>query len=244
MSWDVVVAVPARDEEQHVGAAVRALRAAVADARRAGLLRRCTVELVAHDCRDATETVARACVAADPGWRVSSDRDATTVGEVRDRALRRGLMRLGGRPDQTWLLSTDADTEVGPDWVARILVEAAAHEVQAVVGLADLDRWHGRSETRAGYDDLVAAGWVSRGPTHEHDHVYGANLAVRADAYLASGGFPHVGTGEDQGLVDALAASGVPVLRTRTVTVVTSGRLRGRAERGLAGLLTRLDGAV
>ncbi len=68
----------------------------------------------------------------------------------------------------------------------------------------------------------------------------GANLAVRADAYLDCGGFPIVGHGEDQLLVDDLARRGHRVARTRNVRVRTSGRLAGRADRGLAAHLHRL----
>ncbi|MGN6129846.1 MAG: hypothetical protein ACTHOK_05840, partial [Nocardioidaceae bacterium] len=81
----------------------------------------------------------------------------------------------------------------------------------------------------------------ARSGLHQHAHVSGATLAVRADAYLAVGGFPHVAHGEDQRLVDTLAARDLPVLRTRTVTVITSGRLEGRADHGLAALLRALE---
>ena len=80
-----------------------------------------------------------------------------------------------------------------------------------------------------------------RDALHQHDHVYGANLAVRADAYLDVGGFPHAVHGEDRALLDALVAAGHPVLRTRSIAVTTSGRLRGRAAGGLAEHLAVLD---
>jgi hypothetical protein len=81
----------------------------------------------------------------------------------------------------------------------------------------------------------------AEGDLHRHDHVYGANLAVRADAYLDVGGFPQAVHGEDQALVDALAARGHRLLRTRDISVVTSGRLHGRARDGLAAHLLRLE---
>ncbi|MEO5709728.1 MAG: hypothetical protein ABIQ59_07890 [Nocardioidaceae bacterium] len=74
-----------------------------------------------------------------------------------------------------------------------------------------------------------------------HGHVHGANLAVRADAYLDVGGFPGAVHGEDQALVDALVARGHRLLRTREISVVTSGRLVGRAQDGLADHLRRLE---
>jgi hypothetical protein len=47
--------------------------------------------------------------------------------------------------------------------------------------------------------------------------------------------------GEDQALVDALAARGHALLRTRAITVTTSGRLRGRAPGGLAERLASIE---
>ena len=140
----------------------------------------------------------------------------------------------------TWVLSTDADTRVAPGWVGDILVEAARARAVGVVGLAPLDAWQGGPAGAASYERLLAAK-MREDPVHQHDHVYGANLAVRADAYLDVGGFSHVRHGEDQALVDALAARGHALLRTRTIAVTTSGRLRGRASGGLADRLARID---
>jgi hypothetical protein len=65
---------------------------------------------------------------------------------------------------------------------------------------------------------------------------------VRADAYLAVGGFPGAVHAEDQKLVDALEEAGYGIARTRRLTVTTSGRLHGRAAGGLADELRRLSG--
>jgi LmbE family N-acetylglucosaminyl deacetylase len=75
----------------------------------------------------------------------------------------------------------------------------------------------------------------------EHRHVYGANLGVRADAYLAVGGFPADGAGEDHGLWERLRAAGYPLVSPASPRVTTSARLHGRAEGGLADLLLSLQ---
>jgi hypothetical protein len=87
------------------------------------------------------------------------------------------------------------------------------------------------------YREVVEAGLVGSG----HRHVYGANLGVRADAYLAVGGFPGDGAGEDHGLWTRLRAAGYPVISSAASRVTTSARLRGRAEGGLADLLRSLQ---
>ena len=242
----VVVVVPARDEQEAIGDTLRGVCDSLDRARRSGLVEASAVEVVAHRCTDATEARARAVLrghAAPFGTHVVADEDSVSVGQVRDRAVRRGLGRLEHRPRDTWVLSTDADTRVGPGWVTDILTAAASTGVVGVVGLARLDGWYGGPAGAAAYEAVIAAKMRSSpaDPLHQHDHVYAANLAVRADAYLDVGGFSHLAHGEDQALVDALAARGRPLLRTRTVVVTTSGRLVGRAGGGLAEHLARLD---
>lgn len=243
MSSDVVVVVPAQDEERLVGPTLRDVCDSLDLARRRGLVNACTVEVVAHRCTDATAVRARAALLGRHRGQVTRDDRSGTVGEVRDSGARRGLDRLAAHPARTWVLSTDADTLVGAEWVSRILTASAEASAVGVVGLAALDRWRGTAQAEAAYGRLLRSKTYdgNRGLLHQHDHVYGANLAVRADAYLDVGGFPHVPHGEDQALVDALAARGHRLLRTRSVTVVTSGRLRGRATHGLAHHLARLD---
>ena len=236
----VVVVVPARDESGSVAATVRDVAVSVDLARHRGLVSGSAIEVVAHRCLDDTADRARAALAGRADATVTRDHDSVSVGQVRDRGVRRALPRLDDRPGDTWVLSTDADTRVGATWVTDILTEAARTRVVAVVGLAPLDAWRGSDIARTAYAAVLAEK-MRDDPVHQHDHVYGANLAVRADAYLAVGGFSHLVHGEDQRIVDDLDRHGFPLLRTRHVTVTTSGRLRGRAVEGLAAHLARLD---
>jgi hypothetical protein len=79
------------------------------------------------------------------------------------------------------------------------------------------------------------------GPSH--GHVYGANLGIRGDAYLAVGGFPSGGPGEDHGLWAALSRAGYPLVAPTSLRVRTSPRMVGRARGGLADLLRELHDA-
>ena len=238
---DVVVAVPARDEQHTVARTVRDVRRALEVARGLTYVRHLTMEVVAHRCSDATALVAERALGRD--GEVALDETSWCVGQVRDRGVRRALARLGGPHDDTWVLSTDADTRVGAGWVVDVLTSARRVDAVAVVGLASLDRWRGTPEGAVEYARLLAGGLRPGDPLHQHDHVYGANLAVRADAYLAVGGFPAVPHGEDQALVDRLQLSGYRLLRTAQVTVRTSGRLAARAAGGLADRLTSVEEA-
>jgi hypothetical protein len=235
----VVVTIPARDEEATVGQTVRDVRLALEVARTLTYVRHATIEVVAHRCRDATAGVAAR--ALDRDGEVSVDEASWSVGQVRDLGVRRALHRLGSPPADTWVLSTDADTRVGAGWVVDVLAHARRARAVGVVGLTLLDRWRGSPGGRAAYDRLLASGLRTGDALHQHDHVYGANLAVRADAYLAVGGFPAVPHGEDQALVDRLAVTGHRLLRTSELTVRTSGRLVARATGGLADRLLSME---
>jgi len=199
------------------------------------------VVVVAHRCSDESIAEARSVVGPElPGVVLVFDHEAD-VGHVRDTGARVGLALLRAAPaEATWILCTDADTVVPQDWVTSCLSEAAAADAHCVVGLAHLDAWRGSAESEASYAALIEAK-ICAGT---HEHVYGANLAIRSDAYLAVGGFPARGHGEDRRLVDALQRSGYSVLRTLSVTVTTSGRTVGRASNGLADLLRELDAST
>ncbi len=234
--------IPAHDEGLVIGATVRSVAEALRHARRRGVIGAGVIQVVAHRCSDDTaERASAAMSAAAVDYEVMQDVRSTGIGAVRDAAARRGLDRLGAHVSQCWIFSTDADTLVPRDWVTSILERARRRTAQAVVGMTELDRFRGTRQARQAYRRLLAAKLVDGDELREHDHVYGANLAVRADAYLMVGGFPHVAHGEDQALVDSLLGHGVRVLRSRKVVVTTSGRLHGRADGGLATLLRRLD---
>lgn len=235
----VAVVVPAHQEERSVGRCVASVRRALEHAHRRGLLSDSRVVVVAHRCTDATARTA--ADALPPGGVVLLDDESSSVGEVRARGVAVALRMLGTPPARTWILNTDADTLVPVTWVTRLLREAGRHRSRTVVGLARLDRWRGSLRGWAAYRALVRSGLRQRRGLHQHDHVYGANLAVRADAYGEAGGFEACAVAEDHRLVQRLVAHGHPVLRTRAVTVRTSGRREGRAAGGLADRIVALD---
>lgn len=252
----VGVVVPARDEEHHIGRCLRSLRRALGE-----LPGQVTtaVTVVLDRCRDRTPeevaTVLRGWpeasalrVGAVGGHRARASPGGSGpvhivagsgVGALRHLGLGHCLERLGSHPPAgTWLLSTDADTTVPPDWVLAHLRLAAAGAV-AVAGLADLDGTADLSAVaRRRYRRLVREGIDGT----DHRHVYAANLGVRADAYLAVDGFPVDGSGEDHGLWWRLAEAGHRLARPTSVRVRTSARVRGRAAGGLADLLHALHG--
>lgn len=219
----VGVVVPARDEQPTIRPCLRALSAALSILPSTVDIQIC---VVADRCRDDTARLAATELACAHGT-VLTNRRHLTIGEVRALGVRDVLGRLGGYPDSSvWLLSTDADTVVRPDWVSHHLrlADGGAHAVAGLAALSD------------GSPMPVSA------PRPEgHGNVYAANLGVRADAYLAVGGFRAVTSGEDQDLWRRLERAGYRCRYANQPVVLTSARRHGRAPGGLADLLAKLD---
>lgn len=242
----VGIVVPVCDEEERIGACLLSLKRAVQALPKGTAV---AVTVVLDQCSDSTPHRVAVSIADWPEAEVIVAHDTLVrllvanvgsgadVGALRALGLRQALARLAPhRPDQTWLLSTDADTTVPPNWACAHL-ELAAAGAHGVAGLADLDDGsHLPPDVLARYGAIVAGGLHGR----RHEHVYGANLGFRADAYLAVGGFPVEGPSEDHGLWWRLAAAGYRLEHPSTVRVTTSARVRGRAEGGLADLLHAL----
>lgn len=232
----VVVALPVRDEEELLPACLASLAAAAARVREAtartrGVAVRVDVVVALDRCTDGS-----AVVAARHRVRVV-ELAAGSVGAARRLAAATGLAAVtarGGSPSSTWLCSTDADTVVPPHWLVR--------QLEAAEGGADLVL--GTVEPHDLPAPLHRAWWRRHHLAEGHPHVHAANLGVRADAYLAVGGFEDLPEHEDVDLVDRLRRSGAAVVATDRTRVRTSGRLRGRTPHGFAGYLAALGGAA
>ncbi|HEY4460587.1 MAG TPA: glycosyltransferase [Pseudonocardiaceae bacterium] len=228
----VGVAIPARDEAELIGPCLRHLRAALAEL--PARIER-AVCVVADRCADDTARLARTEFAGWRGARIHLNSRPLCLGEVRDLAFRQlGAALAGHDPAHTLLLSSDADTTVELDWATAHL-RLAERGWHAAAGLAELAQPL-PSSVAARYAAVRAR---SHGP-HGHGNVYGANLAVRADVYAAVGGFAPLVTGEDQDLWRRLVAAGFRAVYATEPVVRTSARHDGRAEGGVAALLSRL----
>ena len=160
---------------------------------------------------------------------------ARNVGAARAAGHGRAAAADGGyRPAAVWLATTDADTVVPPGWLRRQL-RYASQGWDVVLGTVTVTDWDGHPpHTPAAFAALYEFG---DGP---HPHVHGANLGIRASAYLAAGGFRSLRTAEDHALLAAVTEAGCPVLQASDITVETSARRQARAPRGFGHLLRRL----
>lgn len=226
---DVVVAVPARDEEDALGACLDSLLLARAGLRAVRPAVGVEVVLVLDRCTDrsaaiaATRPVTVRCL------------DAGSVGAARSAAVQEGLgrvLRRGGRAETTWLAMTDADCVVPASWLAEH-VALAERGVDLVVGTV---------EPTGDLDPGLLAAWHARHVLRDgHEHVHGANLGVRADAYVEAGGFSPLPLHEDVALVAAVRGSGRRWVSTDRTRVLTSGRRLGRVDGGFASYLADLE---
>ncbi len=226
----VVVVVPARDEESLVGGCLDALGEAVAHLHASRHTCPVTVVVVLDGCTDATPQV----VARRP-WVHAVTVDLGVVGAVRAVGVAQGLaLRGAGLADErVWLAHTDADTRVPPSWLTTQLA-LAAEGADLVVGSVEPDP--------ADLDPQVREGWHALHVlTDDHHCVHGANLGVRASVYGQVGGFRGLALHEDVDLVRRVRATGAVCRSTDRARVRTSGRRQGRVSGGFADFLAALD---
>ncbi|CAM4113723.1 Undecaprenyl-phosphate 4-deoxy-4-formamido-L-arabinose transferase [Mycobacterium basiliense] len=157
--------------------------------------------------------------------------EARNVGAARAAGFNYASSLCGG-VDKIWYATTDADSRVDPDWLARQLA-AGADMTLGVVRVVDWRRRPPHVVLR------YLRAYDTRGDG-EHDHIHGANMGFSAHAYWRVGGFRALPTGEDVDLVARFERAGYRIHRDPRLSVVTSARARGRAPRGFADHLRRL----
>ena len=252
-----IVAIPAKDEAGHIGACLRALASQRGLAGRNLPSGTFAVVLFVNNSTDATAAQA-GTLRPDLNFALhvvgidlpTADANA---GGARRRAMNIAaeMLEASGRHNGV-LLTTDADTSVPSDWIARNL-SILAEGLDAVAGTFVLDpadearlpvalRERGRYEYR--YRRLL---WemearldpIQHDPWPRHGIASRASLALTLASYRAVGGVPLLSLGEDKALVATLRQHGFRVRHEPSIKVVTSGRLVGRAAGGAADTMRR-----
>lgn len=186
--------------------------------------------VVVSDCSSDRTLEIAAEILGDSGAVVCAE--LGVVGSARALAASVALQRHAGRPEECWFANTDADCEVPPYWLIDQL-RIAGRGVHAVAGIVDVSDFsehlaHVQRRFRETY---------SVAPDGTHPHVHGANMGIRADAYLRAGGWGGLATAEDHDLWGRLQSSGHARLSDARLQVMTSGRRVGRAPQGFADAL-------
>jgi cellulose synthase/poly-beta-1,6-N-acetylglucosamine synthase-like glycosyltransferase len=229
--WSVGIVVPAQNEEDTIEACIES----ILDSCRHAKLKDFRVVVVADGCRDLTSVRARRAL-GHAGELLACE--ARNVGTARRLGVEAVLRFFRGRaPSQIWLANTDADSTVPLDWL-EVQLKLADSGTAGIAGIVRLPQNGGGAADEAYRQMYLTA------DDGTHAHVHGANLSVRADAYLDAGGWSHRALAEDHCLWQRLQRRGWRVCSPVTSVVVTSARLKGRAPGGFADTLrTHIEAA-
>lgn len=222
--WSIGIVVPAQNEEASIEPCIDSIRRSCAAAQ----LLDYWIVIVADSCTD--DTVPRARRALN-GVGEIIESDAKSAGSARRLGVDAALAHFSDKDlRQIWLANTDADTLVSRDWIT-VQLRLADAGIAAVAGIVKLEEGGALA-----VHEIYRSTYLTR-PDGTHGHVHGANLALRADAYVDAGGWAHRALAEDHCLWDRLKRRGWRLSSPVASVVVTSARLIGRARGGFADTL-------
>ena len=218
--------MPAHNEESTIEKCVKTILASL---NQAGV-QKAWVVVVADGCNDQTVEVARRVLGL---CGEVMEINARSAGAARRAGAARILEHFDG-VDHTrlWLANTDADTYVTANWIMVQLCLADS----GVTGVAGIVRLAAGGSVAA---YRIYSATYETGAEGTHTHVHGANLSMRADAYLDVGGWSNLSLAEDHCLWGRLRHRGWRLSSPVTSVVITSPRLEGRAQGGFADTLKR-----
>jgi glycosyltransferase involved in cell wall biosynthesis len=226
--WHISVLIPARNEEDLLQRCLLSVLNA-----RAALQTSVSCDIVVADdgSTDRTYEIASRLLNDANCGRIIKTAEGI-VGLARRRAAADALGRQSVPHDHWWLANTDADCVVPANWLTSHLMVAKTG-AEALAGTVEVDSFDGHE---AFVEQRFQSSYLVQ-PDGSHPHVHGANLGVRADAYLRAGGWRDLETAEDHDLWERLGSNNCRRLSIASIAVVTSGRRVGRAPHGFAGAL-------
>lgn len=241
----IVVAIPAKDEAERIGACLLALARQTC--------RPHAVLVLANNCSDGTPAIASRMAPALP-YRLHVECHDFPIRHANAGQARRLAMALSERrmrPDGV-LLTTDADAVAAPDWIGRnctaittgaelVCGRVVLHPPEAALIPAHL---HADDALECRLIELLdrIANRLDPDPADpvpRHTEAAGASLAVTPAAFRRGGGIPELPSGEDRAFVRALARIDARIRHDPSVVVSVSGRTIGRAPGGMADTIRR-----
>lgn len=248
----ISIALPVRDEAEHLTRCLDAF-AHQTD------LQNCPLDptvyeiiLLANNCRDATARTAREWRRRNPhiNLHVAEIRlpnRFSNIGFVRRRLMNEAFRRLSNNKFGGIMATTDGDTRVAPDWIARTIeeVRAGADAVggRILIDAAELAKMDERARYFHLLDEeyrLLAAEYeyhldrLSHDVYPRHHQHFNGSFAVTTKAFEAAGGIPDVPFLEDIAFYHALLRIDAKVRHSPAVRVYTSSRHFGRSAVGLS----------
>jgi Glycosyl transferase family 2 len=249
-----VVAIPVKNEEERLPACLCALSQQRDRLGRPIPPKLIRIVVFTNNCTDRSASVARVLLEC---WslniRVVEARlppEAAHAGAARRAAmdLAEAWLVEGGDRDGV-ILTTDADSQVAPNWIAANLAafDAGAEVVLGRITLDDdgkllPDALHRRGALEDAYESLLTElSWLldplEHNPWPHHATISGATLGITRNAYCRVGRLPRVPLGEDKALIALLSRQDARIRYSPAVHVITSGRTQGRAPGGAADTL-------
>lgn len=241
-----IVAIPVCNEAERIAGCLEALDGQVG-------AQFAHIVLLLNNCVDGSADIARR-IALRPGTRLNLIErhlppPLANAGHARRLAMLAAAALAG--PDDV-LLTSDADAQVDPDWLAANLA-AIAQGADVVAGWVELDpiEWgripthlHEDDARECAYDKLCDAIHARldpdpADPLPRHTQHSGASIAVTMAAYGLTDGIPDVPSGEDRAFMAALRRAGARVRHAPEVHVMVSGRIDGRCVGGMADTIRR-----
>ena len=260
------VIIPAKDEAHNLPATLAALAGQLALTGSPLPSGHLEVLVLANNCTDGTAAVVRQVAACYPALalhvaELQLPPDLAHVGQARRLLMDAAAQRLEATAGpQGLILSTDADTQVAPDWLAACHAEVAAGAVAVGGRILTRPSTPEPAEPAHAADYTPAPGGravrhtqlrdatyhllrnrlecqldpCTHDPWPRHHQHFGASLAITVAAYRQVGGLPVVPYLEDEALWRALGRHDLPVRHSPQVRVSTSARQQGRVEVGLS----------
>ena len=242
----VAVAIPAHNEADWIARCLEAL-----DQRLDGV--GVSVVLLVNNSTDATAAIARG-LQLDLAFALDVVEHEflpkqQTAGQARRLAMDLAANKL---PPNGVLLSTDADGQVAPDWLAANLahIRQGADAVAGQVVLDPVDAaaipaiLHEDDARECAYgalldeiDHLLDPDPADPWPRHTENP--GASICVTLGAFRRAGGIPPIAVGEDRAFFAALRRADARIRHAPEVCVTVSGRIDGRAVGGMADTIRR-----
>lgn len=255
---EICAIVPVRNEAETLDATLKALAHQTDLQGRRFHPKRYEIIVLANNCSDDSAAIANHFAAQHPDLalhvvEVTLPPSQAYIGRVRKMLMDEAYHRLHSLGRRRGIIaSTDGDSQVSSNWIAANLYEIN-RGVDAVGGRIIIESNHRRAlhpDVKAcylqevGYRYLVAElesylNPNSYDPFPRHFQHYGASLAVTVEMYALAGGLPPVRTPEDEAFYRALLRVNARFRHSPLVKVVTSARVTGRSDVGLANQLNQ-----